>query len=661
MRLVLAAALVVAGLLGRAFVLDGSTLALWWPGIGVAALWLLAVPRRQRPYDVAAIACLVGLVNVVTGSGLTAAVAFAASNVAGAGVAGLLLLRWTSERAPSGRPVLRTPRDLAVLLAAGALGGVASVLVGAVGLALAGRSLDAAWVAVWCTRNASGIVAVVLVGSLLWPLGRATWRRVLPDDAAGRREAAALALATTGVLVADLLVPGVPFSFLFPAFAFWAGLRQTTSFVVVHGVWSAGFSVFLFLDGSGPFAAVEPVPAAAVTMQAVVLMTLLLGVAVSMHREALEQLNARLSVSESVAEQQAVLVSTVLARMTDGVLATDAHRHVVVSNPAAACMLGLQPEDLLGVMPELPLAAADGSPLAPQDRPLSKALGGEQVDEQDVTLVGPDGRRRVITVTATPMAAATEHGARALLTLRDVTQERRRQAEVAAFARTVAHDLRGPLTGVIGWLDLVQEMPDDDPTRIGALARARSSARRMQVLVTDLLDHALAAEVVLQPTRCDLRSVVEDVAATRDLRATVVVDPAAAVQADPDLLHQLLGNLLGNAAAYATTPTGALCVEVCVVDGAEAADGMSVVTVADNGPGVAPELRERIFEEFARGDTEHPGTGLGLAICRRIVERHGGRLWVTDRPDGRHGAAFHFTLPHAEPTPTTAADVVAVP
>jgi signal transduction histidine kinase len=136
-------------------------------------------------------------------------------------------------------------------------------------------------------------------------------------------------------------------------------------------------------------------------------------------------------------------------------------------------------------------------------------------------------------------------------------------------------------------------------------------------------------------------------AALRDLAprleetgARVEIGELPAVQADPPQLQRVFQNLLSNAIKY-TAPD----VEPRVLVSGRRADGGCELAVADNGIGIDPRNAERVFEMFARvhGGAEYRGTGLGLAICRRIVERHGGRVWVEPNPGG--GSVFRLTLP----------------
>lgn len=173
---------------------------------------------------------------------------------------------------------------------------------------------------------------------------------------------------------------------------------------------------------------------------------------------------------------------------------------------------------------------------------------------------------------------------------------------------------------------------------------AVDGVRRMQGLISDLLAYSrvgsrggtaerVELEEVMARTVDVLRSAIEESG------ATVTHDPLPAVYADPVQIGQVLQNLVGNALKF----RGQAPPHVHVA--AERQGGEWVISVADNGIGIAPEYLQRIFVIFQRlhTRTEYEGTGIGLAICKKIVERHGGRIWVESRPG--HGSTFYFTLP----------------
>jgi signal transduction histidine kinase len=223
--------------------------------------------------------------------------------------------------------------------------------------------------------------------------------------------------------------------------------------------------------------------------------------------------------------------------------------------------------------------------------------------------------------------------------LTDVTDQRRMEAELRSFADVVAHDLREPVSGIAHLVTLLERRTDEPPSP-DVLRLLRASAERAQELIDGVLTYARAGE--LRRERVTLNQVMAEVA--EDLRsrleaagATLEVGSLPEVDGDVRQLRRLLQNLVGNAVKFRGEQPPR--VEIS----AQADSEEWVVTVRDNGVGVDPDHASRIFRMFARvnGDTE--GTGIGLAVCRRVVEAHGGRIWVEPAEGG--GSAFRFTLP----------------
>jgi signal transduction histidine kinase len=220
----------------------------------------------------------------------------------------------------------------------------------------------------------------------------------------------------------------------------------------------------------------------------------------------------------------------------------------------------------------------------------------------------------------------------------DVTRERRMESELRGYADMVAHDLREPITGIAHLVTLLERRADEPPSP-EVLALLRASTERARELIDGVLDYARAGE--LHRERVALDRVMADVAA--DLRpsldevdASLEVGALPEVDGDPRQLRRLLQNLVGNAIKFRGEAPPR--VEVSALEGSEG----WVVTVRDNGVGVDPDQTSRIFGMFARLDGDTEGTGIGLAVCRRVVEAHGGRIWVEPAEGG--GSAFRFTL-----------------
>jgi two-component system sensor histidine kinase KdpD len=250
---------------------------------------------------------------------------------------------------------------------------------------------------------------------------------------------------------------------------------------------------------------------------------------------------------------------------------------------------------------------------------------------------------------------------RAARRLRDADQEiERLRARLAAqvaereeLVTVVSHELRTPLTVIAGFNKLLLS------ERVGALneeqrrflAQSERSCRRLDAFIGNLIEAARqsarqdALELCEASLEASVRGVVEflrPLLEERGLRVELRLAPdAARARFHPLRVEQVLTNLIGNAVRYA--PKGS-CIEVATQRSPSAAEELVEVAVSDEGPGIAPADRERIFGLWVRGSDGHEaGLGLGLAICKRIVEAHGGTIRVGAAAGG--GSRFVFTLP----------------
>jgi signal transduction histidine kinase len=223
---------------------------------------------------------------------------------------------------------------------------------------------------------------------------------------------------------------------------------------------------------------------------------------------------------------------------------------------------------------------------------------------------------------------------------------KRSNAELEQFASVTSHDLQAPLTTISMYAELLErrhgaEDPSKGPALVDGIRHATSQAR---ALIRDLLEYSRAGRGRLSLERVPAELIVdqalESLAGSIDESgANVRVGPLPVVSADRANLSRVFQNLIGNAIKF----TGEETPEVSIA--AEREDGEWRFSVRDNGIGMKPEQSERIFEPFQRlhGEEDYPGTGIGLAVCERIVDQHGGKIWVISQPG--EGSVFHFTLP----------------
>jgi signal transduction histidine kinase len=229
-----------------------------------------------------------------------------------------------------------------------------------------------------------------------------------------------------------------------------------------------------------------------------------------------------------------------------------------------------------------------------------------------------------------------------------------RNTELERFTHVVSHDLKSPLVTIRGFLDYVErdaragntERLEDDIERI------RVATDRMGRLLDELLELSRTGRIERPPEALpfgelvrEARALVEGRLSSRGVQVELTEDAAARiVHGDRARLVEMLQNLLDNAAKFAGEQPQPRVV-IGVRDDPDRDD--PVFSVNDNGLGIEPAHQERVFELFKQLDPQTEGTGLGLALGRRIVEAHGGRLWVESGGPGR-GSTFHFTLPSGE-------------
>jgi signal transduction histidine kinase len=223
--------------------------------------------------------------------------------------------------------------------------------------------------------------------------------------------------------------------------------------------------------------------------------------------------------------------------------------------------------------------------------------------------------------------------------LTDVTEQRRMEAELRSYADVVAHDLSEPIAGIELLVRLLQRRAEEPPSA-DVLRRLRASTERARDLIDGVLVYAQAGELSVE--RVALGRLAADVAedlgpSLEAAGATLEIGELPEVDGDPRQLRRVLQNLVGNALKFRGEAPPR--VELSALRDSHE----WVVTVRDNGIGVDPDQASRIFEMFARANREADGVGIGLAVCRRIIEAHGGRIWVEAADSG--GSAFRFTMP----------------
>ncbi|MFA6435265.1 MAG: hybrid sensor histidine kinase/response regulator [Elusimicrobiales bacterium] len=226
-----------------------------------------------------------------------------------------------------------------------------------------------------------------------------------------------------------------------------------------------------------------------------------------------------------------------------------------------------------------------------------------------------------------------------------------------SLVHMLIHDLRSPLTCIYGFLKLIGENTESARSAKSAryLAAAMKATKQMIQMVSDVLDTSKmeGGQMKLKVSQCDLNRLLEEgisgmksLLEGREIRFTPPGSPVN-VPADSEIISRVIRNLLDNAIKFTPRDGGLIRLEI------SPACGMMRVNIQNNGPSIAPEHRERIFEKFAQvelnADHKKYSTGLGLTFCKLAVEAHGGRIGV-DSEEGK-GSSFWFDLPADAPGP----------
>jgi len=372
----------------------------------------------------------------------------------------------------------------------------------------------------------------------------------------------------------------------------------------------------------------------------------------------------------------------VLDSVREPIVLIDGNQRVIMHNAAFAELYGVGVEIRGAMLAEVGEGAWDDTETL---RRLHDVLARDR-ELWDYRLSQPtvDGMERTMLINARRMPLPDRDDAVVLVTASDVTAQTisERQIrdlnhqlegkveqvsdvnrELEAFSYSVSHDLRAPLRHIAGFADkLTRHLGDEvDEKTTHYLGVIGGSARRMSVLIDDLLVYSRLGRSALRLQSVDLQSMVADTRAMLDSNAAAehpghriewTIAPLPIIIGDENMLRQVWLNLLGNAVKYSTGSEPARIEIGC----RRGADGGYEFSVRDNGAGFDMQYAGKLFGVFQRlhSATEFPGTGVGLASVRRVLGRHGGRIWAEAEPG--KGATFHFTLPAsvtgAAPSPT---------
>ncbi|VTQ68586.1 two-component system sensor protein [Stenotrophomonas maltophilia] len=376
--------------------------------------------------------------------------------------------------------------------------------------------------------------------------------------------------------------------------------------------------------------------------------------------------------------RSAARAASVLQTVREPIVLLDRDLRVQLHNPAFAELYGLQDERADGLLLDTVGDGAWKDPVMRQ-RLSDVLLRGRELWDFEHEQRAADGMVRYMLLNARRMPLPDTDDEVVLLTISDVTVQRAVQLrveelnrqlegkvaqvsevnrELEAFSYSVSHDLRAPLRHVAGFSDkLSRHLGDaaDDKSR-HYLEVISSSARRMAALIDDLLVYSRLGRAAMRQQAVDMQSLVADTRAMLDSNLQAEAEnsghahhvewsiaPLPIVVGDENMIRQVWLNLLGNAVKYSGNREPAKI----RVDYQPQPDGGHQFTVSDNGAGFDMAYAGKLFGVFQRlhKASDYPGTGIGLASVRRVLTRHGGRIWAEAEPDV--GATFHFYLPPA--------------
>ena len=301
----------------------------------------------------------------------------------------------------------------------------------------------------------------------------------------------------------------------------------------------------------------------------------------------------------------------------------------------------LHEEDRKRVLEEMSQAHETGNPFVSEYRMITSSGKTVWISDEAVILKDNMGTALYLLGLMFDITARKQDEMKLKQTMADL---KRSNTDLEQFAYVVSHDLQEPLRMISSYVQLLSKRYKDklDSDANDFIGFAVDGASRMQTLIHDLLTYSRVGTrgKPLTPTDCEdiLEQVLANLKLTIEDNCAVVTHAALPIiNVDASQLNQLLQNLIGNAIKFHGDAPPHIHVS------AEQKDGEWEFSVVDNGIGIAPKFFDRIFVIFQRlhGRDEYSGTGIGLAVCKKIVERHGGRMWVESEPG--QGATFYFT------------------
>jgi len=345
--------------------------------------------------------------------------------------------------------------------------------------------------------------------------------------------------------------------------------------------------------------------------------------------------------------------SALLSSIGEGVLAVDKEEKIILLNPSGEQITGFLQEELLGktITETLGLWDKEKKQIIEKDSPIPKVLAeGKTLALAEVYLKKRDATLFPAKASVAATRDADEKIMGAIVVFRDITHELEVEQMKQELISIATHELRTPITGIKGYLDMILEgdagpITGDAKEMIEEITKIN---QRLADLVDDLLNVGRIEQgrIEFRPVAMDIAKLIEEVvkelqiqAKEKNLELRFEKHEMEQVKADPERTRQILINLIGNAIKY--TVHGSVTVHL------GKNEHQVIVAVEDTGMGISKEDRQKLFEKFYRVKNEKTrqitGTGLGLWITKQLVEKQGGKIWV-ESAEGK-GSTFHFSLP----------------
>jgi PAS domain S-box-containing protein len=346
----------------------------------------------------------------------------------------------------------------------------------------------------------------------------------------------------------------------------------------------------------------------------------------------------------------------ILEAASDGIVTLDRDGRYTYANASAERILGIKRAQILQREfneASWKLTTIKGQPLLSEETPFKRALqDGQAVYDLKCMVERPDGEKIVIATNAAPLYDTKGQVEGVVGIITDITEQHELQERNNAFLHTIAHDLRSPLTVIKGYAEFLQETLQAlrvESTTLQCVEEVLKSSEKMDVMIEELLDTArlegATAQVQKEPIllRTFVGSLLHQACQktmTMERLVLKVPEDLPPVSANPEHLERILMNLLSNAFKFSPA-------ESKVTVQARRKSDEILISVTDQGRGIAPEDRSRLFQRFVQTKGLHSpeGVGLGLYITRLIVEEHGGRIWIESKLG--YGSTINFTLPIA--------------